>query len=261
MTFVYCGSDWTTEPTFIEWAQTLAPGILHDAMVWTSEHLRIFSNAGEGLAEQIRHNIQGHGAYLLGQEYRRAIWFYFPVALTIKTSLPLLLLPIVVALIRPRALWNWACLTALGLLLFSLGSRVQIGVRLMLPLLACLAVGAAAAFIDVSRSLGDRWRAVLIVLIGAGLVGNAVAAVRVWPEALCYTNAAWGGTRTGYRSAQRFELRLGSRSARARAMAEGSTASSRSMSGISGSIRGRRRRPSACCRCIPASGRPADLQL
>lgn len=69
----------------------------------------------------------------------------------------------------------------------------------MLPLLACLAVGVAGAIIQVGRSSGASSRAVLSVLVGAGLVGNAVAAVRVWPEALCYTNAAWGGTRTGYR--------------------------------------------------------------
>jgi hypothetical protein len=159
----------------------------------------ILPNAGDGLAEQIRHNIEGHGAYLLGREYRHSIWFYFPVALTIKTGLPLLLLPIVVAWTQPRALWNWPCLSALALLLFSLGSRVQIGVRLMLPLLACFAVGVAAAFVHGSRSSSDRWRAVWIALMGAALVGNAVAAIRVWPEALCYTNAVWGGTRTGYR--------------------------------------------------------------
>lgn len=199
LTFFYCGSDWATEPTFITWAQTLAPGMLHDTMFWTSEHLRIFSNAGEGLVQQIKHNIRGHGAFLLGREYRRAVWFYFPVALAIKTSLPLLLLPMVVGVIRPRSLWNWACLAALALLLFSLNSRVQIGVRFMLPLLACLAVGLAAALVRTAQLSGPRWRNILLALVGLGLLGNLGASVRVWPEALCYTNAAWGGTRTGYR--------------------------------------------------------------
>lgn len=198
LTFVYCGSDWATEPTFISWAQTLAPGRSREAMLWISEHLRIFSNAGEGLVQQIKHNIRGHGAYLLGQDYRRAVWFYFPVALTIKTSLPLLFLPVMVAVVRPRVLWNWACLVAAALLLFSLNSRVQIGVRFMLPLLACLAIGGAAALVHAGRSRGARTQKILIALAGAGLLSNAVAAVRVWPEALCYTNAAWGGTRNGY---------------------------------------------------------------
>jgi hypothetical protein len=157
------------------------------------------THAGDALAEQIRHNRQGHGAWLLGREYPRSVWFYFPVALTIKTSLPLLLAPVLLASIRPRAISNWACLTALALLAFSLGARVQIGVRLMLPLLACLAVGVAAAFVEVSRSLGRCRRGALFVLLGAGLLANAVTAARVWPDALRYTNAVWGGTETGYR--------------------------------------------------------------
>ena len=197
--FFYCGSDWATEPTFIQWAQTLAPGRLRDAMLWTSEHLRIFSNGGEGLVQQIKHNIRGHGAFLLGQEYPRAIWFYFPVALTIKTSLSLLLLPLIVGVTHPRAFWNWAILVAAALLLFSLNSRVQIGVRFMLPLLACLAVGVAAAVVRAGQSRGARGQWILSVLVGAGLLSSAVAATRVWPEALCYTNPAWGGTLTGYR--------------------------------------------------------------
>ena len=157
------------------------------------------ANAGDALAEQIRHNRQGHGgAWLLGREYRHSVWFYFPIALTIKTSLTLLLVPVFIASIRPCALSNWACLTALALLAFSLASRVQIGVRLMLPLLACLAVGVSAAFVDASRSLGRRRRGASIALLGAGLLGNAVAAARAWPDALRYTNAVWGGTETGY---------------------------------------------------------------
>lgn len=199
VTFLYCGSDWATEPTFIEWAQTLAPGTLRDVMVWTAEHLRIFSNGGEGLVQQIKHNIRGHRTYLLGEEYRRSVWFYFPVALTIKTSLLLLFLPVVVGLARRRALWSWACLAAAALLLFSVTCRVQIGIRFMLPLLALLAVGMAAAVTHASRSLGAPRRQLLIALVGAGLLCNVIAAVKVWPQALCYTNAAWGGTRNGYR--------------------------------------------------------------
>lgn len=199
LTFLYCGSDWKTEPSFIAWAQTLGPGAGREVMLWISEHLSIFSNAGEGLVQQIKHNIRGHGAFLLGREHPRAVWYYFPVALTIKTSLPLLAAPLVIGFFRPRALGNWACLAAAGLLLFSLNSRVQIGVRFMLPLLACLAVGLAAAVIVTDRSLDGRGRRIVIALVGAALVGNAVAAVRVWPQALCYTNAAWGGTEHGYR--------------------------------------------------------------
>lgn len=199
LTFIYCGSDRTTEPTFVAWAQTLAPGTLRTSMLWISEHLRIFSNAGEGLAQQIKHNIRGHPAFMLGHDYRRGVWFYFPVALTIKTTLPLLLAPLVVLLAHRRALLNWASLGAAALFVFSINCKVQIGIRFMLPLLVLLAIGVAAGLTQAYHSLGKKGRPILVALIVAGLLSNAVAAVRVWPEALCYTNPVWGGTPNGFR--------------------------------------------------------------
>ena len=109
--------------------------------VWFAEHLCIFSNAGEGLVRQVKHNLHGHGVYLLGRTDARSIWYYFPVVLTIKLSLSLLLGLAAMLLLRPRALANWACLAAAALLVFSLICRVQLGVRLMLPLVVLLIVG------------------------------------------------------------------------------------------------------------------------
>ena len=195
LALVYCGSDWGIEPSFVRWAETLPPGRLHDLMLWIAEHLRIFSNAGEALAQQIKHNFRGHPTYILGQEYRRSIWFYFPVALTIKTTLPLLFAPVVLALVRPRGLRNWACLAAGVLLLFSINCRVQIGIRFMLPLLVFLAIGIAAAL----AQLGREYRPLVSAIVALCLLHNAAAAARVWPQALAYTNELWGGTRHGYR--------------------------------------------------------------
>src|SRR5579871_4194950 len=134
LTFLYCGSDWKADPSFVAWAQRLPDSTASRALVWTADHLRIFSNAGEGLVRQVKHNVRGHGTYLLGQMADRSIWYYFPVALTIKLSLPLMLLPLLVAVVRPQALANWACWMAMALLLLSVTYRVQIGVRLVLPL-------------------------------------------------------------------------------------------------------------------------------
>ena len=69
----------------------------------------------------------------------------------------------------------------------------------MLPLLALLAIGMAVALANVGSSLQSRGRLVFIALLTAGITWNAAAARSVWPNALCYTNAAWGGTRDGYR--------------------------------------------------------------
>ena len=79
-------------------------------MVWIAEHLRIFSNAGVALVRQVRHNVQGHGVFLLDQVEKRAIWYYFPLALSIKSPLPLLALPLLLGVVCRRALGNWACL-------------------------------------------------------------------------------------------------------------------------------------------------------
>ena len=59
-------------------------------MVWLSDHLCIFAIAGEGLVRQIKHNLHGHSTYLLGQGDARSFWYYFPVLLTIKLTLPVL---------------------------------------------------------------------------------------------------------------------------------------------------------------------------
>ena len=199
--FVYCGSDWQREASFVAWAHALPDGVLGRGMVWVAEHLRIFSNAGEGVARQIKHNLRaegGHWAYLLG-EVRRAFWYYFPLALTIKLSLPLLAMPVVLAALRPRLLVNWANLAAAALLISSLTMRVQIGVRLVLPLISLAVVGMAAAAVQACSEYAPGWRRqTLTAALGIGVVWTAVAAASVWPHGLCYTNELWGGTPHGY---------------------------------------------------------------
>jgi hypothetical protein len=198
LTFLYCGSDWQADPSFVTWAHRLPDSTSSRALVWFSEHLRIFSNAGEGLVRQVKHNVRGHGTYLLGEMADRSIWYYFPVTLTIKLSLPLLILPLLLAAVRPRALANWACLAALALLALSVTYRVQIGIRLILPLVALAAVGLAAAAVQAYRARSTQWVRAFPLLIGAGVIWTASAALLVWPHGLCYTNVLWGGTRQGY---------------------------------------------------------------
>ncbi len=199
LVFLYCGSDWQPEPSFVAWAQNLPEGPGRQLMVGVAERLCIFSNAGEALARQVRHNMKGHGAYLLGRSHPRALWYYFPVVLTIKLSVPVLIAPLLLVLIRPRVLANWACLAALVLLGFSLTCRVQIGIRLMLPLVALAMVGLAAAGVRAAQACGSTWtRRAFTLAAGGGLIWTTWAAAAIWPHGLVYANDFWGDRAHAY---------------------------------------------------------------
>jgi len=204
--FVYCGCDWRTNGSFQAWARGLPEGPTASAMVWLSDHLRIFSNGGEGIVRQVTHNLRGHGVYLLGRTDPRSLWWYFPVLMTLKFSVPVLLAPLAWLGLRRlaprRGPWygNWALLCALALLAFSVTCRVQIGVRFMFPLLCLAVIGTVAALTRCLDGAASAWRWRLLAGGAAAcLAWNVTQALTVWPEGLCYVNPLWGGTREGYR--------------------------------------------------------------
>ena len=196
---LYCGSDWQAEPSFVAWAHGRPAEALFAAPLrWLADHLRIFSNGGEAIVRQIRHNLRGHGVYLLGTSHPRAIWYYFPLLLTIKLSEALLLALPVVALAQRRALRNWPLLLAAALVLYSLTFRVQLGIRMVLPIVVFLAIGAGAALAE-AMTATSGWRARLVATYATlALVANAATAVASWPDALVYVNRFWGGPSGGY---------------------------------------------------------------
>ena len=213
--FIYCGCDWQPQPDLVRGAQHMSPGTGRTFLVWLAEHLRIFSNAGEGIQRQIAHNGSGHGWFLLGRSGPRAVWYYFPVALTIKLSPPLLLLPLIIALVRARYLANWACLCALLLVLLSVTYRVQIGIRYLVRPVCLAIVGLSGAVVCAAREDGREVEAVEtaetgrlrtarmraripLVIACISILWTTVTAVQWWPNALCYTNGLWGDPRWGY---------------------------------------------------------------
>ena len=178
------------------------------AVRWLTHRAAVFPNAGEAFHYQFKHNVRGHGSYLLGGWHRRAVWYYFPVALSIKLTIPVLLLLGGLLTIRPRSLCNSLGIAALLLLLFSLNCRVQIGVRLVLPLvvflLLAIAVGLARIFVgQASRLPGLIPDATCRASETLALRGTAltlfvaicvVPAIFTWPDGLRYGNQLWGGS-------------------------------------------------------------------
>ncbi|MGO9413972.1 MAG: hypothetical protein ACLP51_02380 [Syntrophobacteraceae bacterium] len=197
---VYCGSDWRPEPSFVAWARTLPHGPMASVMVYVADHLRIFSNGAEAIVYQIKHNNVGQGVFIAGRTDPRALWYYFPAAMTMKLTASLLALPLLVAVVRPKALWNWVTLITAVLILFSVTFRVQLGIRLVLPLIGFFIVGAAGAAANMIAAMQSGWRRHLAAGAVAGCVfWTAAASLIVWPNAICYVNELWGGTTEGYK--------------------------------------------------------------
>jgi hypothetical protein len=104
----------------------------------------------------------------------------------------------VVAVCRPQALANWACALALALLIFSVTCRVQIGIRLILPLVVLAIIGLAAGAAKVASS-GISVRSLFVSsFVATGIVWTAISSLCVQPNGLCYVNELWGGTEKGY---------------------------------------------------------------
>jgi 4-amino-4-deoxy-L-arabinose transferase-like glycosyltransferase len=162
------------------------------------------------------HNHNGHNAYLLGKVSEHGFRAFYPIAFLVKTPLPFILLLLVSlpAIFLPatflpavflpagarRRPAEWqaaaAALTALGILLVSLPSHVNLGIRhvfVVLPLLAVAIGRAIGPAID--RALADRGsrpHVTAAACLGALLLWQGGIALVAWPRELGYFNALAG---------------------------------------------------------------------
>jgi hypothetical protein len=193
--FAYCRSDWQPQADALRWAEKLPEGGQRETAVQVVSALRVFPNAADGFFRQVGHNARGHGAYLLGVTSPSSLWWYFPVLLTIKLSLPLIVLGLTLLLLAPRRLLNPAMACVLVLLAFSVFCRVQIGVRFMFPLLSFLMVALSAAVANWARERASAWTPGLAVACGTWAL---LVAGSAWPNGLSYVNEVYAKTRPAY---------------------------------------------------------------
>ena len=123
-------------------------------------------------------------SFVLGNIYPHPVWFYFPVAMLIKSTLAFLILLGIAA---------WA--VAAGkfrktreILYLAIPGGMNIGVRHVLPIYIFLSVaiaGAAWALIQRNR----RWIYAVVLL----LVFQAVSVLHAFPAYVTYANEAFGG--------------------------------------------------------------------
>ncbi len=151
----------------------------------------------KGLAMQMGHALSGHMAYFHGQWSSTGWWYYFPVALAIKTPLPLVVLALVGFI-----LWVSRCrsatfeqsmpwIAASVFFLLAMTSTIDIGVRYLLPMIPLLTVGIASQI-----ALLRRWVRIASWLCCAWLV---VVTWCAYPHFIEYFNECVGGPTNGYK--------------------------------------------------------------
>jgi hypothetical protein len=133
-------------------------------------------------------------SFVLGTIYPHPVWFYFPVAMAIKSTLTFLILLVMslcaVAVLRPRP-WReilYMAVPAVIYMAFAMAGGMNIGVRHVLPIyifLSVLIAGAASRLIHRNH----RWLYVIVPL----LVFQAVSVARTFPAYISYANEAAGG--------------------------------------------------------------------
>jgi 4-amino-4-deoxy-L-arabinose transferase-like glycosyltransferase len=165
--------------------------------LWLPREIKDLLN---GLVAVEAHNDTGHLSYLLGEVRTSGWWYFYLVALAVKTPVPILVAgPLGVGWLA-REGWrsgdNWritpAVLIVAILAFASLFSHINIGIRHVLILYPLLALGAAWV---VTRTWGALRRTPDRRLAAAGTVGLVAALVwqfstlwSVWPDYLAYFN-------------------------------------------------------------------------
>lgn len=150
-----------------------------------------------GIAEVRRHDATGHLTYLMGAANTVGWWYFYLVALAVKTPIPILLFGIaglILLLQRSRfatrgwLLWS----TILGILIFSsFFTQIKIGTRHVLPVYFALCAAAACAIEWLlTRLAGRRLVEGVVVLL---LLWTAVDSAVSHPDYLGYFNALAAG--------------------------------------------------------------------
>jgi hypothetical protein len=114
----------------------------------------------DGIRVALQHNHDGHPAFLLGEARSFGWWYYFPVALGVKTPLAfLVLLAVGIGACwshRRRVAYLMPLAFSLGILLPAMSGNVNIGVRHVLPVYLAFSVMASLGLVQLARLSNRR---------------------------------------------------------------------------------------------------------
>ena len=139
-------------------------------------------------------------SYVFGKSYPHAVWFYFPAAMMVKSSLTFLILFVISFwVIASGRFTKWRELTflltpALIYLAVSMLGGMNIGLRHILPVYIFLAILCAGSISILIKSRRYWLYAVLLLL-----VFQAISVTRTFPNYIGYANEAFGGPKNVWR--------------------------------------------------------------
>jgi len=141
-----------------------------------------------GIEEVRKHNAQGHDSYILGQYSESGFWYYYPVALLFKSPFAFLVLAVAGGYFclrggEARYLVPVAFLT--GIFLFATTSRINIGVRHVMPVYIFLSILAGVAVTHWWRKSAGLWARGVVAGLLLWLAGTSAAS---HPDYLAYFN-------------------------------------------------------------------------
>jgi 4-amino-4-deoxy-L-arabinose transferase-like glycosyltransferase len=148
-----------------------------------------------GIQTVMQHNTEGHPGYLLGQRSITGWWYFFEVALAVKTPLAFLILlgfgvaPVLRRHPRYRRPWLPLAFSG-GILLVGVFSRINIGLRHVLPVYIGFALLAAVSVVRLLELAETRkWVRIALPVLVVWLTGSS------WwshPDYLAYFNELGG---------------------------------------------------------------------
>ena len=148
----------------------------------------------EGVNFAMYHNTRGHAAYFMGEIRNVGWWYFFPVLLLLKTPIAWLLLAafgIGACLTRRAQLAYWMPLAfAAGILIPSMTSHVNIGLRHILPIFSGLSIVAGIGLLRLVEDMPrKKWAG---PLAGVLVLWTLVSGALQHPNYLAYFNELAG---------------------------------------------------------------------
>lgn len=138
-----------------------------------------------GIAEVVDGNRHGVFSYALGRLSADGWWWYFPLALALKTTLATLIVIAIGLVVAPRDRRLLEPLfAALAILAVSMTTHVDLGLRYILPIYVPLSLAAAAAVLAAVRHRLQLVRVAALALLAWHLIASSLA----HPDYLAYFN-------------------------------------------------------------------------